>query len=76
MSFRGELEALFGSPHEVHLGTLPPGLPPDLERLELLELVAQLWDQVWWLSLPWWKRAIYRARGFRDPIERFYTLRR
>jgi hypothetical protein len=43
------------------------------ERIKLLEIcVAQLWDQVWWLSLPEEKRAEYRAQGFTDPIEKFY----
>lgn len=30
--------------------------------------IAQLWDQAWWLSLPFWRRWIYIAKGFRAPI--------
>ena len=36
------------------------------------EWAAQLWDQVWWLSVPWWRRAYWWLRGFRAPISRFY----
>lgn len=38
----------------------------------LAEKVAQLWDQVWWLSLPPEKRAEYEAQGFVAPIQTFY----
>ncbi len=34
--------------------------------------VARLHDQVWWLSLPRWRRAAYRLLGFRAPIQQFY----
>jgi hypothetical protein len=54
----------------------PP--PDDQEGLRtycfrLQCLTAQLWDQVWWLSLPWWKRTAWRLLGFRAPIRRFYV---
>jgi hypothetical protein len=34
----------------------------------LAEHTARLWDQVWWLSLPWWRRWYYRLQGYRAPI--------
>ena len=44
------------------------------ERLILLETrLAQLWDEVWWHQLPWWRRFGYRLQGFRSPIPRFYV---
>jgi hypothetical protein len=39
-----------------------------LTRIQL----AQLWDQVWWMRLPFWRRWAYRLQGFTDPIEHFY----
>jgi hypothetical protein len=43
-------------------------------QLQILrELVAQLWDQVWWMNLPPERREAYRAEGFTDPIREFYT---
>lgn len=46
--------------------------PPE-DRLRFLEEhLAQLWDQVWWLSLPPERRDAYRAEGFTDPILHFY----
>jgi hypothetical protein len=42
------------------------------ELFQLKCLCAQLWDQVWWLSLPPERRADYEAQGFRDPIQQFY----
>lgn len=49
--------------------------PYTLERrVQLLEcFVAQLWDQVWWLSLPAEQRERYEAEGFTAPILHFYT---
>jgi hypothetical protein len=45
-----------------------PDLPLD-ERVAYLELkLAQLWDQVWWLSLPPEKRAEYAVQGFTAPV--------
>jgi hypothetical protein len=53
----------------------PPHLTTD-ERLLLLEnRLAQLWDEVWWHQLPWWRRWWYRAQGFHSPITRFYVPR-
>ena len=34
--------------------------------------LAILWDQVWWMNLPFWRRCAYMAQGFRAPIRRFY----
>jgi len=34
--------------------------------------VAELWDEVWWHQLPFWRRWWYLAQGFRSPITRFY----
>lgn len=49
-----------------------PDLPPE-RRLQLLEQnLARLWDQVWWRSLPPWRRLGYWLGGFRAPIWRFY----
>lgn len=43
-------------------------------RIRVLEqLVARLWDQLWWVCLPPEKRAEYEAEGYRAPIERFYN---
>lgn len=52
----------------------PPDDPEGLRRycFTLQCRTAQLWDQVWWLSLPWWKRAVWILLGFRAPIRRFY----
>lgn len=42
-------------------------------RCQLLEQqLAQVWDQVWWMNLPFWRRWWYIAQGFRSPISRFY----
>jgi hypothetical protein len=53
----------------------PPDLPLDLRVLLLENRLAQLWDEVWWHQLPWWRRWAYRAQGFRSPITRFYVPR-
>lgn len=45
-----------------------PDLPPDRRSQMLEQHLARLWDQVWWLSLPTWRRWYYRLRGFRAPI--------
>lgn len=55
-----------------HLGTVPPGLSVEDQLLHLKEYVAQLWDQVWWLSLSPEKRAEYEAEGHTHPIAKFY----
>lgn len=44
-----------------------------LSSYELEEAVNQLKDQVWWLSLPFWRRWLYRLFGYRDPIPHFYA---
>jgi len=50
-------------------------LPVD-RRVQLLEqLVAQLWDQVWWMNLAPEARAEYERQGFTAPIERFYGVK-
>jgi hypothetical protein len=53
---------------------MQPGRPLPLERrvMELESLVAQLNDQLWWLSLPFWRRWLYMAFGYRAPIQHFY----
>ena len=43
----------------------------DITYTMLVERVAQLWDQVWWHSLPWWRRVLYRLQGFEAPIRVF-----
>lgn len=43
------------------------------ERVHWLEvMLAQLWDQVWWMRLPEADRKAYQAQGFTDPIPKFY----
>lgn len=43
------------------------------ERVGYLEqMLARLWDQVWWMNLPEEKRSEYEAQGFKDPIGKFY----
>lgn len=52
---------------------------PDLsleQQLEALrEHVALMHDQLWWVSLPWWKRLAWRLMGFPAPIRRFYEAK-
>ena len=44
-----------------------------MERIHHLEThLAMLWDQVWWMQLPCYRRWYYRLQGFRAPIRRFY----
>lgn len=50
----------------------PVGLALDARVLLLENRLAQLWDEVWWHQLPWWRRLSYRLQGFRSPIRRFY----
>jgi hypothetical protein len=41
--------------------------------VQLLEIhLGQLWDQVWWQGLPWYRRLAYRLQGYRRPIQHFY----
>ncbi len=50
-----------------------PTIPSLVAHLFLLQCqCAQLWDQVWWLSLSAARRADYERQGFRDPIQQFY----
>lgn len=49
-----------------------PDLPLD-QRVHHLEChLGRLWDQVWWISLPWYIRVGFRLLGFHAPIRRFY----
>jgi hypothetical protein len=49
-----------------------PDLPLD-RRVQHLECyLGRLWDQVWWLSLPWYRRLGFRLLGFTAPVLRFY----
>lgn len=48
---------------------------PVERRVQLLEIrLAQLWDEVWWHQLPWYRRLYYWVRGFRSPISNFYEI--
>jgi len=60
-------------PRERHpLETAPVGKTTE-ERIRILEEhLAQLWDQVWWLSLPPERREGYQKEGYTDPVRRFY----
>jgi hypothetical protein len=40
---------------------------------ELEGLVAQLWDEVWWHQLPFYRRWFYYWLGYRSPITKFYA---
>lgn len=43
------------------------------QRVHQLEcLLAEAWDQLWWLSLPAEQRKEYEAQGFPVPIQKFY----
>jgi hypothetical protein len=64
-----------------------PDLPIE-QRVQLLECyLAQLWDEVWWHRLPWYRRFWYWLprierdrthggfrfwKGHRSPIKQFY----
>ena len=49
-----------------------PDLPLD-RRVHVLEChLGRLWDHVWWLSLPWYRRLAFRLMGFKAPIQHFY----
>jgi hypothetical protein len=49
---------------------------PDISleaRVHHLEVhLGRLWDQVWWISLPWYRRLGFRLLGFKSPIPQFY----
>jgi hypothetical protein len=60
------------STREVHPIPDAPDLPLD-QRVHHLEVhLGQLWDAVWWISLPWYKRVAWRLLGFKAPIQQFY----
>ena len=49
---------------------------PIEERVLYLEAhLAMVWDQIWWMSLPFWRRWLYAAFGYRAPIQSFYATR-
>jgi hypothetical protein len=50
----------------------PVGVPLEQQLREARHLLAELWDQVWWLSLPPERRAEYESQGFTAPIQKFY----
>ena len=57
---------------EVHPIPDAPDLPLE-RRVHHLEChLGRLWDQVWYLSQPWWRRIGFRLLGFKAPIQRFY----
>ena len=57
---------------EVHPVPDAPDLPLE-RRVHLLECyLGRLWDQVWWMSLPWYKRLAWCLLGFKPPISQFY----
>jgi len=57
---------------EVHPIPDAPDLPLD-RRVHHLEChLGRLWDQVWWMSLPWYRRLGFRLLGFKAPLSRFY----
>jgi hypothetical protein len=49
-----------------------PDLPLEQRVHHLESHLGRLWDEVWWLSLPRWKRCAWQLLGFRAPIRRFY----
>lgn len=49
-----------------------PELSREQQLEQLREFLAQLWDQVWWLSLPPADRTRYEQEGHRAPITHFY----
>lgn len=53
---------------------IEPGkhIPLEDRVMYLEQMLASLWDQVWWMNLPKEKQDQYKAEGFKDPIEHFY----
>jgi hypothetical protein len=50
-----------------------PTWPID-DRVAYLEIyLAQLWDEVWWHQLPFYRRWYYMLQGFSSPIRSFYS---
>jgi hypothetical protein len=57
---------------EVHPIPDAPDLPLE-QRVHHLEChLGRLWDQVWWMNLPWYRRLGFRLLGFKSPISHFY----
>ena len=50
----------------------PAGKTLDERVAHLEHIVAALWDQVWWLSLPTARREMYEGQGHKAPIIDFY----
>lgn len=53
----------------------PTSTDPEVLRQYCFTLqcrVALLWEQVWWMDLPFYKRWAWRYLGFEAPIRRFY----
>ena len=57
---------------EVHPIPDAPDLPLEQRVHHLERYLGRLWDQVWWLSLPPWKRLVWRFLGFKAPVSKFY----
>ena len=57
---------------EVHPIPDAPDLPLDRRVHHLECYVGRLWDQMWWYSLPWYRRLGWRLLGFKAPILTFY----
>lgn len=45
-----------------------PDLPLEQQFELLREYTSRLWDQVWWMSLPFWRRWWYMLHGYRAPL--------
>jgi hypothetical protein len=60
------------STREVHPIPDAPDLPLE-QRVHHLEChLGRLWDHVWYLNQPWYRRVGFRLLGFTPPIPRFY----
>jgi hypothetical protein len=72
---------------EMHKVRERTDLRPEQKIEVYRELLAQLWDQVWWMQLPWYRRLWYWLpriewdrthrrplfwKGHRAPIRQFY----
>ena len=57
---------------EVHPIPDAPDLPIERRVHHLECYLGRLYDQVWWMSLPLWKRCAWRLLGFKAPIPQFY----
>lgn len=74
--------------HPIQDDAPSPSIDSLVREVHLLKChLSQLWDQVWWMNLPWYRRLWYRLprinrdkttggllfwKGHRDPIKRFY----